>query len=117
MNFIRDIQCEKGITLNSQLVDLLSILDKDIPESEQNQQITEYINSLKQRAYEHEKSKQQGIQSRYKYVLDLVFESIEDISPERKNIVKKIYEENLESLNLCDAKKMKDLLKEKRSES
>ena len=47
------VDCKKGITLNSQIVDLLSILDKDISIEEQNAQITEYIKSLRQMQTEY----------------------------------------------------------------
>ena len=82
------IKVKKGITLNSQLVDLLSILDKDIPQEEQDKEINEYLENLRQIQEEYKKAKEsakvKGIAELYKFIIDKTIDSIEGISPEQK---------------------------------
>ena len=78
---LESVDCKKGITLNSQLVDLLSILDNtNISIEEQDKQIIKYIEDLKQLQIEYHNAKEKGRSEQYKLLIDKVLNSIDDIS-------------------------------------
>ena len=60
MKLLESIRCKKGITLNSQLIDLLSILDEDMPREEQDRKIIEYIRKLEVRQTQYREAKSKG---------------------------------------------------------
>ena len=68
MKLLESIDCEKGITLNSQLVDLLSILDENISQEHQDKKIKEYIENLRQKVEENTAMSSRGAGARQKNI-------------------------------------------------
>ena len=110
------IKVKKGITLNSQLVDLLSILDKDIPQEEQDKEINEYLENLRQIQEEYKKAKEsakvKGIAELYKFIIDKTIDSIEGISPKQKEELKGIYMSSIGDMSIFDTEQMEQKLLE-----
>lgn len=99
MKLFESISNLKGITLNSQLVDLLSIIDDDsLTKDEQDKTITEYIAELKHRIDLLEENKKPYVEtygesmSRTICILESIIDDIPgDITPEQRKKVKDIY--------------------------
>jgi hypothetical protein len=87
---LESINCKKGITLNSQIVDLLSILDKETSIEEQNAQITKYIENLRQKQTEYYEAKQKGVSEQYKFIIDTVIDSIDSVPSDRIDEIKQL---------------------------
>ena len=104
------VDCKKGITLNSQIVDLLSILDKDISIEEQNAQITEYIESLRQMQTEYYEAKQKGRSEQYRFIIDKVVDSIDEIPEDRIDEIKQLYLASIVDMSLFDSNQMEHKL-------
>lgn len=104
------VDCKKGITLNSQIVDLLSILDKDISIEEQNAQITEYIKSLRQMQTEYYEAKQKGRSEQYRFIIDKVVDSIDEIPEDRIDEIKQLYLASIVDMSLFDSNQMEHKL-------
>ena len=99
MKLLENIGCEKGITLNSQLVDLLSIIDnKNLTEEQQNDAIVNYINNLKVIQEKYEKANSNGVYAKYKFFIQNAISSI------------KIYLSNAKDLIVCNRDKMIQIL-------
>ena len=61
MKLLENIGCERGITLNSQLVDLLLIIDNhDLSTEEQNREIEKYISELRDRQERYNSACEKG---------------------------------------------------------
>lgn len=92
MKLFESISNLKGITLNSQLVDLLSIIDDDsLTKDEQDKTITEYIAELKHRIDLLEENKKPYVEtygesmSRTICILESIIDDIPgDITPEQR---------------------------------
>ena len=107
---LESVDCKKGITLNSQIVDLLSILDKDISIEEQNAQITEYIESLRQMQTEYYKAKEKGRSEQYRFIIDKVVDSIDEIPADRIDEIKQLYLASITDMSLFDPNQMEHKL-------
>ena len=107
---LESINCEKGITLNSQIVDLLSILDKDLSLEEQNTQITEYIESLKKMQTEFYEAKEKGTAEQYRFIIDKVVESINEIPSEKIDEIKQLYLASIADMSLLEPSQMEHKL-------
>ena len=104
---MRDTSCSKGITLNPQLVDLLSIIDEDIPEAEQDAKISKYISDLRDRQERFAEVK--NTRNRFlmfKFRLNEAMKSL-PLSDRSKKRLEEVYMGALPSLDVCDADKMK----------
>lgn len=99
MKLFENIGNSKGITLNSQLVDLLSIIDDDsLTKEEQDIAITEYVSSLQARIDSIEEGKKQYLEtygdsiSRIICILESIIDDIPgDVTEEQKQQVKNVY--------------------------
>ena len=111
MKLLENINCEKGITLNSQLVDLLSILDKsELSEEEKNIEIEKYIAELEdiqERFNEACKSN-----NKYQFMVNDVISGIEGLESEQIEKLKNIYVSSISDLSTCNKEKMEKILKE-----
>ena len=109
MNLINSIDCLKGITLNSQLVDLLSILDEQsLSIEEQDKRITEYIEKLQETVIGTTNAEKNG--KRVLFILDSIINNNTDIPQQQKEIVKQLYISNIRDFSICDTPKMKEIL-------
>ena len=108
MRLLESLDCKKGITLNSQLVDLLSIIDESIPPEEQDKKIQDYIASLEKRQNEYIEASEQGVGARHKYLVDATIDANESLSPEQREQIKSLYLSNLG--NIYDSSKMQQIL-------
>ncbi len=104
------VNCKKGITLNSQIVDLLSILDKEIPIEEQNAQIMEYIENLKQIQIEYHEAKQKGTYVKYRFVMNKVIDAIDSVPSDRIDEIKQLYLKSIADMSLFSPDEMKNKL-------
>ena len=107
---LESINCEKGITLNSQLVDLMLILEENIPLEEQNNRINEYINNLADIQEKYKEVCEKGGIEQYKFVIDKVVESIDEIPEKSKEQIKQIYLSSAIDNSLFDVNKMEHKL-------
>ncbi len=107
---MKDISCSKGITLNSQLVDLLSILDEDIPQEKQNAKINKYISTLRDRwqRYEEVKSTKNRFLM-FKFRLNEITKDM-NLSERSRKRLEEVYIGALPSFDVFDSEKMKKLL-------
>lgn len=110
MKLLESIPCKKGITLNSQLVDLLSILDEDIPKEEQDRKIEEYLSNLRDLENRYKEAVNSG--KKYEFSVNTVIDNAKGISEEDKEKLKGIYLGNLSDLSVCDKTKMMKILEE-----
>lgn len=110
MKLLDSVNCEKGITLNTQIVYLLSILDKDISVEEQNTQITEYIENLRQMKTEYYEAKQKGVSEQYRFIIDKVMDSIDNVPSDRVDEIKQLYLESIADMSLFNPAQMEHKL-------
>lgn len=111
MKLLENIGCEKGITLNSQLVDLLSIIDnKNLTEEQQNDAIVNYINNLKVIQEKYEKANSNGVYAKYKFFIQNAISSMNGLSDENRERLEKIYLSNAKDLIVCNRDKMIQIL-------
>ena len=91
MKLLENIDCQKGITLNSQLVELLMFLDNDENPEIQDKRIEEYLSTLekRQKQYLEAKSKKDG--SEVTFILREVLSTIEGLSGEQRTILISLY--------------------------
>jgi len=114
MKLFESINSQKGITLNSQLIDLLSIIDDNqLSVQEQNLKINEYIENLRDTM---ERRKQAinlyGSEGVPRFLVDEILSEngaeLLDIDREK---IKEIYVAASKDLSIMDTDKMKQLLK------
>lgn len=111
MRLLENINCEKGITLNSQLVDLLSILDdKNLTIEQQNQEIERYLSELKNREEKYLEASDKGDLEKNIYLLEDTISSIPGISSVYSEKLKNIYLSNISDLSVCNKEKMIQIL-------
>lgn len=110
MKLLESIPCKKGITLNSQLVDLLSILDENIPKEEQDKKIEEYISNLRDLENRYKEAVNSG--KKYEFSVNTVIDNAKGISEDDKKKLKEIYLGHLSDLSVCDKSKMMKVLEE-----
>ncbi len=111
MKLLENIECEKGITLNSQLVDLLLILDDtDLTTEKQDSKIEQYVEDLRDRQKRYQLACDKG--EMYQFLADEIMPSIDRLSPEQIEQLKKIYLSNTSNLNVCNKQRMEQILKD-----
>ncbi len=111
MKLLENIECEKGITLNSQLVDLLSILDNEsLTVEEQNTEIEQYIAELKSREEKFTLACENG--EKYQFLLDDVISTLDELPQEQIQKLKQVYLSNISDLTVCNREKMEKILAE-----
>ena len=93
-----ELDCTKGITLNSQLTDLLSIIDMDIPQESQDRMIETYISDLESRQNGYLEASSRGSAARYEYIISTILEKNPALSVEDKEKIKGIYLDNLSQI-------------------
>lgn len=99
----------KGITLNAQLVDLLSIIDnKEYSKEQQDEQIIKYIEELKHRQSEYLTAKSNGTGERL--YLQKAIESINGLSNEQMQGLQELYESSFNGMKICNNEYMNQLL-------
>ena len=111
MKLLESLKCNKGLTLNAQLVDLLLILDGPGTPEEKDAKIEAYIQELGRTQEEYLAACDAG--HKFEFTVDKIIDLVPGISPEQRESLKKIYLENLEGLAVCDKKHMMQVLKEK----
>ena len=111
LNKLKNKYSKKGITLNSQLVDLLSILDENIPKEEQDKKIEEYISNLRDLENRYKDAVNSG--KKYEFSVNTVIDNAKGISEDDKKKLKEIYLGHLSDLSVCDKSKMMKVLEEK----
>ena len=109
MKLLENVHGTKGITLNAQLVKVLSILDEDIPKEEQDRKIMEYIKVLKEA---NEKYGDISGGKKHKTFVEDVINHVDGISEEERKSLIEIYMNSLNDLSVCDKSKMQEKLKE-----
>ncbi len=112
MKLLESIPCKKGITLNVQLVDLLSILDEPISQEEQDKKIIEYIENLRIKERENSEASEKGMTARYSYILDEIIAAPEGMSEDDKKELKSVYLSSVLDFSVCDKKKMLQILEQ-----
>lgn len=110
MKLLENIDCQKGITLNSQLVELLMFLDNDENPEIQDKMIEEYLSTLekRQKPYLEAKSKEDG--SEVILILQEVLSTIEGLSSEQRTTLMSLYQNSLGGMRICDNEYMSNLL-------
>lgn len=108
MKLLQSLDCEKGITLNSQLIDLLSILDENISPEEQDKKIQEYISNLEKRQAEYIEAASHDVGTRYKYLVETTIDANVSLSFVQREQLKRLYLANLS--NICDSNKIQQIL-------
>ena len=113
MKLLESVDCEKGITLNSQLVDLLSILDEtSLSREEQDAEIERYIQDLKERQEKYELASSKGTGAKYLFLVESVIDELGLKTDEEKEKIKSIYLAGARDLSVCDKQKMLKVLNE-----
>lgn len=105
MKLLESFKGTKGITLNAQLVELLDILDQDIPKEDQDRKIIEYIRMVKETSEKY--ASFEGADRHKAYVEDTI-RKIEGVSEEQKQELKIIYMSALKDLSVCNKQEMQD---------
>lgn len=116
MKLFENISCLKGITLNSQIVDLLSIIDdKELTVEEQNNRIIEYVTNLQNRLNNLESYiEQYGKAGKIRFMAeDIVSESNFDLSDRQVEDLTQIYLDAFDNSTIADTKVIKDSLRKK----
>lgn len=108
MKLLDNVRGTKGITLNAQLVTVLSILDEDIPKEEQDKKIIEYIQVLKEA---DEKYGKLTGSIKHKTFVDDVISRVEGITEEQRESLKELYMGSLKDLSVCNKSEMEEKLK------
>lgn len=110
MKLLENIDCPKGITLNSQLVELLMIIEDNENPEIQDKMIEEYLSTLekRQKSYLEAKSKKDG--SEVTFILREVLSTIEGLSSEQRTILMSLYQNSLGGMRICDNEYMSNLL-------
>ena len=110
MKLLENIGCQKGITLNSQLVELLMIIDDNENSEIQDKMIEEYLSTLRKRQdrYFEAKSKEDG--SEVILILQEVLSTIEGLSSEQRTTLMSLYQNSLGGMKICDNEYMSELL-------
>jgi len=97
---------QKGITLNSQLVDLLNIVgNENLTIVEQDRMIDEYLKKLKERQEAYKTAESEGIESKIVFLLGQIFPNISEIT-RKENEIKAIFLRALSSNSICDSEFM-----------
>lgn len=109
MKLLEDFHGTKGITLNVQLVELLSILDEDISREEQDKKIIEYIQMIRETS---EKYASLTGSNRYLVFVEDVINRVENITDEQRQTLKSIYMSSLRDLSVCNKQVMQTRLQE-----
>ena len=109
MKLLENYHGTKGITLNVQLVELLSILDEDISREEQDKKIIEYIQMIRETS---EKYASLTGSNRYLVFVEDVISRVEGLTEEQKQILKNIYMSSLRDLSVCNKQVMQTRLQE-----
>ena len=109
MKLLENFHGTKGITLNVQLVELLSILDEDISREEQDQKIIEYIQMIRETS---EKYASLTGSNRYLVFVEDVINRVENITDEQRQTLKSIYMSSLRDLSVCNKQVMQTRLQE-----
>lgn len=116
MKLFESISNEKGVTLNSQLVDLLSIIDDEqLTQKQQNRKIIEYISKLRERNNGLEQYKKQygDDLGKIRFLLDTILDEMPgSFSNEQRKNIKEIYLDSVTDLSIFNTEKMKEKLKE-----
>lgn len=110
MKLLESLNCKKGLTLNSQLVDLLLILDGPGTAEEKDARIEAYIQELSRTQEEYLAACNSG--HKFDFTVDKIIDLVPGISPEEKESLKKIYLDNLQGLAVCDKNHMMQVLSE-----
>ncbi len=111
MKLFESINSPKGITLNNQLIDLLSIIDDDqLSVQEQNLKINEYIENLRAKKEKKEQFVELYEQEGFpRFLLDDFLSKIE-LSDEDRGKIKDIYLSAFKDLSIIDTDRMKQVL-------
>ena len=109
MKLLENFHGTKGITLNVQLAELLSILDEDISKEEQDKKIIEYIQMIRETS---EKYGSLTGTDRYSVFVEDVISRVEGLTEEQKQILKSIYISSLRDLSVCNKQVMQTRLQE-----
>jgi len=109
MKLLENFHRTKGITLNVQLVELLSILDEDISKEEQDKKIIEYIQMIRETS---EKYGSLTGTDRYSVFVEDVISRVEGLTEEQKQILKNIYISSLRDFSVCNKQVMQTKLQE-----
>lgn len=109
MKLLESIDCVKGITLNSQLVELLSIVDNNSYTIEQqNEQIKKYIEDLGTRESKYLEAKSN--KKAEIFVLREVISSIRGLSIEQMQKLQELYQSAFSGMKICDYEYTSQLL-------
>ena len=110
MKLMDNVQGTKGITLNLQLVELLSILDEPGSPEEKDAKIQSYIDNLREIDRKYTEATERGSASRYEFAIDEAILSIEGISDEQRVLLKNTLLQSLPDLSICDKELMEQRL-------
>ena len=102
MKLMEDYPGKKGITLNLQLVELLSILDEQISEQEKDERIQKYIDNLRKSDESISEIEKQGTMARYSFVVNEAISSLGNLSSEQQELLKNIIMQSIPDLSVCD---------------
>ena len=106
MKLMDGIQGKKGVTLNVQLVDLLSILDEPISDAEKDQKIERYIALLKNLDARMKEASAKGPMARYDFAISVATQTIPGIDDETKLKLKTVIMNSVRDLSVCDRELM-----------
>lgn len=97
---------QKGITLNSQLVDLLNIVGNEtITIEEQDRMIDDYLKKLKERQEAYKTADSKGMGTKIDFLLSQILPNISEITG-KENEVKSVFLKALSSNSICDSEFM-----------
>ncbi len=111
MKLMDGVQGKKGVTLNGQLVDLLSILDEPISDAEKDQKIERYIALLKNLDARMKEASAKGPMARYDFAISIATQTIPGIDDETKLKLKTVIMNSVRDLSVCDRELMEERLK------
>lgn len=115
MKLFESIDNVKGITLNSQIVDLLSIIDdQELTVEQQDEKIIEYVSKLQERMNKKDEyiDKYGTELGKVRFLVETIIDEMPgDFSAEQRDAIKNIYLSSMADLSIVDTEKMKEKLR------
>ena len=116
MKLFESISCSKGITLNSQIVDLLAIIDnEELSIEEQDNKIIEYVTNLQNRINNLESYiEEYGESGKSRFILDDIFSTLPlELTDKPREDICQIYLDAFSNSIMVDTKAIKGELRKK----
>lgn len=111
MKVMEGIRGKRGVTLNVQLIDLLSILDEPISDAEKDAKIQSYIENLRAFDSRYKEAAARGPMARYEFAIDVGLTTLPSLNDQQRANVKAVIMNSITDLSVCDKELMEEKLR------